>query len=385
MDTHNKSNKVILVTNIPNPYRIPLFNEINYQLLNMSFNFKVVFGALGYPLRKWNLNMSQCHFDYIVLPSNKISLLGPEKIVFTYRRLVDIINKENPSVVITPAFSFATMKLWGLSLSKKTKYIIWSGAINDKHKRDSSFRRIQRKILIKRAAGFIAYGTKAKEYLVSLGADSSKIEIGINTVDTEYFKNETQKIRDFAAREGEKRCLLSVGNCVRRKRIDLLLQTVKILKNRRTDFTLKLIGDGPELTNLKSLARKLDVDEYVSFEGFKQKSEIPKYFAEADCFLFPTEFDIWGLVLVEAMSAGLPCISSIYAGATHDLIVDEVTGFAMDFNRIDTIAERIDLLLNSPDLARTISRNAGLFISHKLPLEKSAGGFIRAISNVLGP
>lgn len=53
---------------------------------------------------------------------------------------------------------------------------------------------------------------------------------------------------------------------------------------------------------------------------------------QSHCFLFQTDFDIWDLVLVEAMSAGLPCISSIHAGATHDLIKDGVTGFAMNLS-----------------------------------------------------
>lgn len=382
MSMESKKNKILLVTNIPNPYRIPLFNELNKQLDRKDFKFKVIFSAYGYSRRKWNVDMSECNFDYEVLSSRNISLSDPEKTIFTYKGLLRILKKESPVLIITSAFSFATMELWYRSLFKKIKYIIWSGAINKNYRQDSFIRRIQRKILVRRAAGFIAYGTKSKEYLVSLGADPDKIAIGINTVDTDFFKNETITNRIYS-RDNKKKCLLYIGYFVKRKRIDLLFHAVKILAKKRNDFILKLVGDGPEGEQLKTLAEKLNIINFISFEGFKQKKDIPKYLTEADCFLFPTGFDIWGLVLVEVMAAGLPCISSIYAGATHDLIKDGINGFAMDFSGTEKVAEKINWILNNPELSEKIGREASLFIAENVSLEKSASGFTQAVDKAL--
>jgi len=135
-----KKNRILLVTNIPTPYRIPLFNELKEQLERKGLGLKVVFGALGYARRKWAVDMSQCKFEYEVLPSKNLYYSDSEKSSFTYSGLYRVISKENPSVIITNAFSIATTKIWLRSWFKKTDYIIWSGAIRRKDKSDSFVR-----------------------------------------------------------------------------------------------------------------------------------------------------------------------------------------------------------------------------------------------------
>lgn len=374
-----KKNKILLITNIPTPYRIPLFNELKEQLERKGLGLKVVFGALGYARRKWAVDMSQCKFEYEVLSSKNLFYSDPEKSSFTYSGLYRVISKENPSVIITNAFSIATTKLWLRSWFKKTDYIIWSGAIRRKDKSDSFVRRLQRKILIRRAVGFIAYGTRAKEYLVSLGAQRDKVKIGINTTSTEFYRSETKRIRENLKDKEKRKRLLYVGYITKRKRLDKLFYVVKSLSIRRQDFVLQLVGSGPEMKNLKNLTDDLHITDFVSFEGFKQQKEIPRYLAEADCFLFPSEYDIWGLVLVEAMSAGLPCIASIHAGATHDLIKEGVTGFAMDFSETEEVVDKVNWILENPELSKEIGQNASRFIAENVSIEKSAAGFVKAI------
>jgi glycosyltransferase involved in cell wall biosynthesis len=110
------------------------------------------------------------------------------------------------------------------------------------------------------------------------------------------------------------------------KRIDNLIKIISLLTRNRNDIKLKLVGDGPHKNQLQALSKQMNLEQFVIFEGFKQKEEMPKHLAEANIFLFPSEYDIWGLVLVEAMAAGLPCISSIHSGATEDLIQDGIPG-----------------------------------------------------------
>lgn len=378
-----KKNKVLLITNIPTPYRIPLFNELKGQLERKGLGLKVVFGALGYAYRKWKINMSRCKFEYEVLPSKNICYSDPENSSFTYSGLYRIISKENPSVIITNAFSIATTKLWLRLWFLRTPYIIWSGGIVTKGRPVSFLRRIHRRILIKRAVGFIAYGTKAKEYLISLGAAADKIQIGINTTDTEFNRAETKRIRENLEDKKERKRLLYVGYITKGKRLDKLFYVAKSLSIRRQDFVLQLVGSGPEMENLKNLAEDLHITDLVNFEGFKQQKEIPCYLAEANCFLFPSEYDIWGLVLVEAMSAGLPCISSIHAGATHDLIKDGITGFAMDFSETEEVVDKVNWILENPELSKEIGQNASCFIAENVSLQKSAAGFVSAITKTL--
>ena len=377
------SNKVLLITNIPTPYRIPFFNELHAQLKEKGLKLKVIFGALSYPRRKWYVDLSSCKFDFEVLPSWRLTLFNSEKVMFTYRRLLRLVKIEKPKVIITNAFSVATTKLWLISWFKNIRYIIWSGAIATRRRPDTQLRRIHRKLLIKKAMGFITYGTKAKEYLINLGAKVESIEIGINTVDTNYFDKEVKRVRSETEKNSSKKIMIYVGQLTIGKRLDLLFRAIQVLSQKRNDFILKIIGDGPERTNLVNLAKKSDIEKFISFEGFKQKEEIVKYYAEADCFLFPSEYDVWGLVLIEAMAACLPCIASVHAGATYDLISDGITGFAMNFENVDEIIKKIETIFNDHQYAQRIGEEARRFIVKNASLHESAKGFIRAIEKTM--
>jgi len=374
-----KKSRILLVTNIPTPYRIPLFNELKEQLERRGLRLKVVFGALGYARRKWAVDMSQCKFEYEVLPSKNLTYSDPENSSFTYSGLYRVISKENPSVVIANAFSIATTKLWLRSWFKKTDYIIWSGAIRRKDKSDSFVRRLQRKILTRRAVGFIAYGTGAKEYLVSLGAEQDKIEIGINTVDAQFYKSECRKLRGNLIPDDSQKHLLYVGHLSPRKNVLKALRVINHLAKLRSDIMFDIVGDGVDRVRLEGYVTDNRLIDCVKFHGFRQKSEILLCLAQSDCFLLPTDFDIWGLALVEAMLAGLPCIASIHAGAANDLIKEGVNGFAMDFSETEEVANKVNWILENPKLSKEIGQNASRFIAENISIEKSAAGFIKAI------
>jgi len=375
-------NKVFLITNIPTPYRIPLFNELDKQLEEKGLKLKVIFGSLGYRHRKWEIDLSECKFDFKILPSQCVALFNHEKVLFTYRGLLRLIKKENPKIIISNAFSIATTKIWLYSWFRRIRYIIWSGAIESKKRPDSKLRKIQRKLLIKRAAGFIAYGKKAKEYLINLGASPEGIEIGINTVDHNFFCEKVKKVRAGLDITNNPKNLLFVGHLIKRKRPNLLLELAEILAKKRRDFILKIVGDGPEKKNLVRLADRLGISEFVTFEGYKQKEELIPYYAEADCFLFPSEHDVWGLVLAEAMAAGLPCIATLHAGATCDLILNGITGFAVDFENTTEVVRKIEMILDNGRYARSIGKEASRFIAEHANLSDCARGFIRAIEKV---
>ncbi|MEW6331332.1 MAG: glycosyltransferase family 4 protein [Pseudomonadota bacterium] len=375
--------KALLITNIPNPYRVPLFNELRRQLETQGIGLLVVFGASGYERRKFRLDMGQCEFAYRVLESDAIHYADAEKVSFTYKGLLGVIASECPDVIVTNGFSIATMKVWARSWLDRTPFLIWSGATHHPAQRVPAWRAIQRRALVRRAAGHIAYGSSAKEYLVSLGAPPSNVEIGINTVDTEYFRSEANRLRAAGARGSVIHNLLCISYLTARKRVDQLLQVAASLRRRRSDFRLTVLGDGPELDTLKTMAVRLGIADCVEFRGFVQKDQIPAYLAATNCFLFPTDYDIWGLVLVEAMAAGAVCIASVNAGAVRDLVKDGETGFAMDLADHEAVAGRVDWILNNPDAAGEIGKNAGLFIRNNVNLARSASGFVRAITKAL--
>ena len=369
--------RILLITNIPNPYRIPLFNELHQQLLAEGYALKIVFGALGYSRRQWNINLEECEFDYVVLPSKTINS-GQESVIFTYPHLHKLLKNEQPVAIITNGFSIATTKLWLRNFIIPTPYIIWSGAIANNYNPLPFHRKFLQKLLVRSATGFVTYGNKAKENIVSLGADEDKVHIAINTVDTVFFAKETEQWRN-KIQVSNKHKLICVGELSQRKRLDLLLPAIKILSETRSDFVLHIIGSGSEKKNLEAQAKQLNIEPFIEFEGLKQKDDIPRYFATSSCFIFPTAHDIWGLVLVEAMASGIASIASIHAGATSDLIQDGKTGFAMDFSNPHKVAKLIQWILEHPESAKAIGIAAKKFIEENVNLRVSAQGIVKAI------
>ncbi len=371
--------KVIFVTNIPNPYRIPLFNEMSRQFKEKNIHLKLVFGSASYKRRLFKLDTSEMKFDYEILKDTGYTFSKDgEKTIFLYKGLSALMNKEKPDAMIVAGFSPATVKIFIRKITKGTPYVIFSGTI-ERGKRNQNFiRRFQRGFLTKNASSFVAYGNMAKQYLINSGAPEQHVFVGRNTVDTTFFAEKTTELRNQLQTDSSKAHFTYLGYLVPRKNVMLLLQSVKIVAEKRKDFVLDIIGDGISLDELKSFVDQHQLNDVVAFHGFRQKNELPAFFAKSRGLLFQTDFDIWGLVLNEAMAAGVPCLASPNAGATYDLIEEGRNGFVVDFTDTELVAQKIEWLIDHPKEAAQMGQNAADFIREKVTVSHAAKGFLDA-------
>ena len=287
--------RVVLVTNIPTPYRVPLFNELNRQLDEAGIKLTVIFGSNTYDRRKWVVDLSNCSFEYYVLQSSIIGAgQNKELTTFTFSGLSRMLKRLNPDLVIAPGFSLATMKIWMMSFVHRFKYIIWTGSVERADRLGSPVRIMQRRTLAAGASAIVVYGSAAKAYVESLGVDPEKIFIGINTVDTSFFSEKTQSIRK-ALPASNLKYLTYIGYLSRRKRVSDLVKTMIHLAQKREDFIFEVIGDGEDLPILRNLVQVNKMSERIVFHGYRQKEELPQYLARSNGFLFQTGFDIWGV------------------------------------------------------------------------------------------
>ncbi len=372
--------RVLLISNVPQPYRIPLFNELDRQFKEKNIELKIVFGSKGYSRRKSVIDYSEIKFNYEILKSLKIHFGNNEKTFFTYSGINKIISNFRPDKIIVSGFSPATIKIWVRSFFQKADYVIWSGAWEFPGRLDSWLRKWERKLLIKRASAFVAYGSKAKEYLIKMGARAEKVHIAINTVDTKFFSSETNRIRSII-KKPEKPHLIYVGYLVPRKNVSKLIEIIDRLSKKRTDFVLDIIGDGDEKLLLEKMVTEKKLNDIIKFHGFVQKNNLPKYLAASTCFLFQTDFDVWGLVVNEAMAAGIPVISSLNAGATYDLIVENKTGFVLDYNNLKDAVTTINSILENLQQLEAMRKNAEEFIEKEATVEISAKGLVNSVLN----
>jgi glycosyltransferase involved in cell wall biosynthesis len=300
--------------------------------------------------------------------------------MFFYSGLLKAVKNFKPDVIITTGFSMATVKIWWYCKRRAIPYIIWSGTVPSKGNSHFFARKFLRRSLAKSAKGFVAYGTLAKNYLLHLSVEENKISIAINTTDVEFFRLEVDKIRKSTKSTAEPKRLLYVGHLTKGKRIDSLLTVASQLLKTRNDFVLDIVGDGPERRHLEAFSRSLGLNGHVRFQGFKQRDGVLEFLAHSNCFLFPSEYDIWGLVLVEAMAAGIPCLASVHAGASSDMVKDGENGFLVDFENTGSVVEKVNCLLDNPYQAGSFGENAQRFVLENANLKVSASGFLRALS-----
>lgn len=179
---------------------------------------------------------------------------------------------------------------------------------------------------------------------------SSKIVFIPNAVD----------IKDFAnlKRESEKNSFLFVGRISRNKRIDNLINTFYFLKKKIPDVKLYIVGEDWEglKKDLERLVETKDLKENVIFTGrIKDKEELYDYYSRTEFFVSASEYEGFGISVLEAMAAGSPVIVNDI-DAFRELVRDSENGYLIDFSKYEEASTKI-LEVMKKDLSK-ISINA---------------------------
>jgi len=339
----------------------------------------VAFAAKSYKRRNWEVDSNQFNFTTFFLNDRPFKTGNVEKWIFLYRGVNKVVKEAKPDIVVSAGFSFGTVKLIFGKIFYNYKLVIWTGSVENGKRR--LLRNLQRKISVKLADGFIAYGSWAREYLKKLGAPINKISIALNTVDTDFFLRIGES-RFKNQRSKDRIDLTFVGYLVPRKNVRLLLDLFDPLATENKNIHLNIIGDGIQKEFLINYSTTLHNSDRIHFWGYKQKEELVPYFEDTDIFLFQTDFDIWGLVLNETMAAGIPCIASKNAGSSHDLISDGDNGFIVDFKDSARAQEIIKTLLDDDNLRKSVGRRAMETINSKAGLSNMVNSFLTSFKQL---
>jgi len=356
------------------PYRIPTFNQLASRY---GKAFKVIFCKQNDHYRKWKLlEKDHLKFDFCVL--NDFSIKLKEWEIHLANGLLSKLVKEKPVLVITEGFGFPTIFcLLYTSLFHK-KLIIFSAETRYTAKAYSWFRHLLRRFMVRHAQGFIAKGSLAKEYLVSLKVPQEKIFLTYYSIDPELFGLDPNKAKEKKKTTEKKKRILYVGRLTRLKGVDLLIRAYMRVKKKYPNIELCLVGDGPDGGEFKKLAEGTDG---ISFEGYKQYDQLLPYYLNSDLFVLPTLKDIWGLVVNEAMMCGLPVICSKYAGCCRDLIKEGENGLIVDPENLEELSQGIcQLLSKDGNLFRFGKRS--LEIIEDFTTERTTSGFVETIEFV---
>ncbi|QCT74884.1 N-acetyl-alpha-D-glucosaminyl L-malate synthase BshA [Macrococcoides canis] len=169
-----------------------------------------------------------------------------------------------------------------------------------------------------------------------------EIQTVYNFINEADFNNKSNpELRACYGISEEEKVIVHVSNFRKVKRIQDILKTFKAV-SERIDSKLLLIGDGPELSNMRRCAEQLSISDKVLFLG--KQEQVAPFYQMADLFLLMSEKESFGLVLLEAMHSGVVCIGTT-AGGIKEVIKHEETGYIVDVGDTQAAAEyALDLL-----------------------------------------
>lgn len=155
------------------------------------------------------------------------------------------------------------------------------------------------------------------------------------------------------------------------------------LKNQGYDFVIDMYGSGEELENTMELAKQLEVVDVVKFRGNFPNDKILKEMQEHHIFLFTSDRNEgWGAVLNEAMANASTVVASNEIGSVPYLIKDGVNGLIFESQNIDSLVEKVELILEDTMLRNRLAREAYRTISSEWSPENAAESLLKLISGL---
>lgn len=234
------------------------------------------------------------------------------------------------------------------------------------------------------AHGAIAISAEIENELAASGFAREKIIRIANSVDTARFSPAGDGAEPAAP------CLCFVGRLDRQKGLDVLLDALAILRSRGTAFTACLAGDGPDRQQLVEQARRLGLEESVSFAGLRQ--DPAAVYRQASIFVLPSRNEGLPLALLEAMASGLGVVATGVGGvpellnpghaapAPDDTFAVCPNGIMAHPGNPDELSAAIQFCIDNRAAARRFAANARRHMEQHYSLERNAARYLELLS-----
>ncbi len=357
--------KVLILSVYPAPYRMSLFDR---YLADFEIDVFFEHSAGDARDKRWFQNG-----NYKVLENPE------DKAYFDGRNITEY--------ALVLAFEYSSMtavKLIQKSKRQHVPYVInCDGIMITKH--GNFLKDMLKKYLIKDAVMCFASGENAKNYFLKYGAKEENIVLHtFSTLEKEDIlktapaQEEKRLLREQLQLPAEAKIAVAVGRFIPLKRYDEL---IRAWKNMPQDCKLLLIGGGEEEERYRQTIAQLRLTN-VCVLPFFPKEKLMQYYRAADVFVHPTSYDVWGLVVNEAMANGLPVVVSDRCVAGLELIQDRENGYLVPMGDDVAMCSRVREILADEALRAKMSENALKTIA-PYTIENMANTHIAAIKNFL--
>lgn len=305
----------LIVTHIPNFYKINLYNEMSKKL-----KIIVVFTAYDtLEIRSDDfLSLKDSEFDYRLIDNKNYENRSLRKSVSGLKKIMEEISYRKLLVC-----GWDTLEDWYLIFknNKSVNCLALESTINESSV--TGIKGYMKKIFLNRISTIFASGSLHQELLDQLNYKGVvKITKGVGVINK---PNKCLKYKKYNKR------FLFIGRLSSEKNIQSLIS----IFNELTDYKLTIIGSGPLEKKLKSTA-----NNNITFLGKKTNLELKRYFENHDILLLPSISEPWGLVVEEALYFGVPVIVSNTCGVC-ELIEHDQNGYITDITNTENIKDII--------------------------------------------
>lgn len=216
-----------------------------------------------------------------------------------------------------------------------------------------------------RCDGVIAPTQSAKEYLENVGVSRLKLVMPTG-IDLDSFKNlDREKVKETRSMfvNDDEILLCSVFRLSPEKNAEFLIDGLKIVAEKtKVKFRCIIIGDGPDKDLLTAKIEDLGMSDKIVLLGKLSPDIIPQYYLASDMFVFSSQSETQGMVLLEAMAGGCPVIC-IRSSGTDDVVDEGINGYKTDPDLIEW-SEKVTLLISDHALREQLSANAVSYVQN---------------------
>ena len=315
--------RVYWLTNLPAPYRIPIFREISavyflhvdFLLSRTNWRNWIVPNDVNFSFSHLNLSYRKIS-DFEFIPGFRIR----RKELFA-SQIVVIGSWESPQYLWT-AFVAKVMK---------KKLILINESTLQSRRYKNKIVQFIRSSFFKAGDLVISFGPDSSLALVNMGISRTRILELFNPIPKiSYIISPTKKENNFHS-------YVFVGQLIHRKNVEGLIRAFAVMRD--TEDTLTIIGEGENKLFLIDLVDKLDLNSHVVFVGQLEPSEMNSYYAKFDTLVLPSFREVWGLVVNEALANGLHVIVSDKCGSAE--FVRNMKGVYITDCSVDSLVEQM--------------------------------------------
>jgi glycosyltransferase involved in cell wall biosynthesis len=373
------SGRLVILTEIISPYRIPVFNALARQ---EGIDLHVIFLAETDPtMRDWRVYKEEIHFSYEVLRSWRRRLRG-HNLLLNWG-LGAAMRRARPDWIVCGGYNYlASWECLWWARRHRVPFMLWAeSSLRDRRGHRLLIESLKAKFM-NSCQGFVVPGKSSFEYVRSYGVAAEDIHSAPNAVDIGFFANHADQVRGQAEVYRQtlgmpSRYFLFVGRLVEEKGVfDLIEAYGSLAPELRARIALIFVGEGAARQELERRAAAISPGS-VQFTGFAQREQLAGYYALAEAFVFPTHSDPWGLVVNEAMACGLAVITSDAAGCTADLVEDRWNGRVVSAGDVDQLRSAMNELACNLEMRCRMGQRSRERIQSYSP-EACAAGFVSA-------